>query len=238
MSRSGDRVGLYATVIFHLVVVGVLLGVQVGYSLVGENAFVMDFSAHEEREQVRRETEFREDISERIDRMLAESESGAAYYRNVSVDRGALKDDRGTDAGKLYEDAERLRQALSDGLREESPGDYADPVPEPQRRVEDKPVSDTPYSGPSVVSYELGGRKASHLDIPAYRCMGAGMVTVIITVDNAGRVVNAKIQEELSSEDSCLRDFAVRAARRSRFSSDPSAPARQTGNIVYQFIAQ
>lgn len=238
MSRSGDRVGLYATVIFHLVVVGVLLGVQVGYSLVGENAFVMDFSAHEEREQVRRETEFREDISERIDRMLAESESGVAYYRNVSVDRGALKDDRGTDAGKLYEDAERLRQALSDGLREESPGDYADPVPEPQRRVEDKPVSDTPYSGPSVVSYELGGRKASHLDIPAYRCMGAGMVTVIITVDNAGRVVNAKIQEELSSEDSCLRDFAVRAARRSRFSSDPSAPARQTGNIVYQFIAQ
>lgn len=238
MSRSGDRVGLYATVIFHLVVVGVLLGVQVGYSLVGENAFVMDFSAHEEREQVRRETEFREDISGRIDRMLAESESGAAYYRNVSVDRGALKDDRGTDAGKLYEDAERLRQALSDGLREESPGDYADPVPEPQRRVEDKPVSDTPYSGPSVVSYELGGRKASHLDIPAYRCMGAGMVTVIITVDNAGRVVNAKIQEELSSEDSCLRDFAVRAARRSRFSSDPSAPARQTGNIVYQFIAQ
>ncbi|MBQ2109276.1 MAG: energy transducer TonB, partial [Bacteroidales bacterium] len=94
------------------------------------------------------------------------------------------------------------------------------------------------YSGPSVISYSLDGRKASKLPIPAYRCYGGGMVTVIIIVDNAGNVVSAKVQDAVSSTDKCLREFAVRAARLSKFSSDPHAPARQTGDIVYQFLAQ
>ena len=64
------------------------------------------------------------------------------------------------------------------------------------------------------------------------------MVTVLISVDNAGNVMAAKIQEEASTEDRCLCEFAVRAARMSKFSADPKAPARQAGNIVYQFIAQ
>jgi TonB family protein len=89
-----------------------------------------------------------------------------------------------------------------------------------------------------VVSYELDGRKASHLPIPAYRCMGAGQVTVIITVDPAGKVLNAKVQDDVSSPDGCLRNFAVRAARLSRFSSFPGAAPKQLGNIVYEFIAQ
>ena len=62
--------------------------------------------------------------------------------------------------------------------------------------------------------------------------------TVIITVDNSGRVVDARIQEETSSDDRCLRDFAIRAARQSRFSIKQDAPARQRGDIIYQFLAQ
>ena len=85
------------------------------------------------------------------------------------------------------------------------------------------------YNGPSVVSYELEGRKASKLSIPAYRCLGAGHVTVVITVDPSGKVLNAKIQDEVSSDDRCLRDFAVRAARLSRFSASGTAPARLDG---------
>ena len=94
------------------------------------------------------------------------------------------------------------------------------------------------YSGPSVVSYTLDGRKASHLKIPAYRCYGAGDVTVIITVNNSGAVVAAKVMDEISADDKCLRDFAVRAARLSRFSASQTAPANQKGEILYRFIAQ
>ena len=98
--------------------------------------------------------------------------------------------------------------------------------------------SESVYSGPSVLSYTLEGRKASKLPIPAYRCYGCGDVTVIITVDPQGNVVAAKVLDEISSSDSCLRSFAVRAARLSKFSASSSAPARQNGEILYRFIAQ
>jgi hypothetical protein len=236
--RKEDKAGIYVTVIFHLAVLAILLICQIGYSLRGENTFILDFSKQEEIERIQQEEMFKEDISSRIEQLIAASEAGQINIRNVAVDRGALRDDRGTDAQKLYEDAQRLQQELENGFD----------IPEPQdglASVEEAPVNDTPkpaetssYQGPSVVSYSLDGRKASTLSIPAYRCMGAGMVTVIITVDPSGRVIDARIQEEASSSDKCLRDYAIRAARLSRFSSSSSAPARQMGDIVYQFIAQ
>ena len=182
---------------------------------------------------------FKEDISSRIDELLAASAAGQISVRNVAVDRSALRDDRGTDAQKLYEDAARLQQELESGFELPKPEDGLASVQEEKPAVKEDPKTDTPaYQGPSVVSYSLTGRKASSLSIPAYRCIGSGMVTVIITVDPSGRVINAQVQEEASSSDKCLREFAVRAARLSRFSSSTSAPARQMGDIVYQFIAQ
>lgn len=235
--RPEDKAGLYITVIFHLLVIIALLAAQIGFSLQRENSFVLDFTKQEALEREQQERDFKEDISEKIERLLAESEAGGIAYRNIAVDRGALKDDRGTDADKLYEDARRLQQDLDSGSSL-SNDDFADISQTlPKSKNDPKPQQER-YSGPSVVSYDLGGRKASHLPIPAYRCMGAGMVTVIITVDNGGNVLNAKVQDALSSSDDCLRSFAVRAARMSKFSTDPSAPARHIGNIVYQFIAQ
>ena len=94
---------------------------------------------------------------------------------------------------------------------------------------------DPEYNGPSVLSYTLDGRKASHLPIPAYRCYGTGDVTVIITVNPQGQVINAQIMDEISTPDDCLRKFAIRAARLSRFSASSTAPAKQTGEITYRF---
>ena len=94
------------------------------------------------------------------------------------------------------------------------------------------------YSGPSVLSYFLEGRSATHLPIPAYRCYGGGQVTINIQVDRKGRVLNAWVRESVSSTDKCLREFALRAARQSRFTASSTAPEHQEGHIVYQFIAQ
>ncbi len=236
MSRFSkeDKAGLYITVIFHLAVLIVLLATQLGFSIAKENSFVLDFTKQEEAEKTQKEEVFKEDISERIERML--SAAGSIPIRNIAVDRGALKDDRGTNAEELYKDAERLQQELNNGA----------PLPKDELVYEYKKTetggpkksSESSYSGPSVVSWELEGRKASRLPIPAYRCMGAGMVTVIISVDPQGNVINAKVEDALSSPDGCLRNFAIRAARLSKFSASSSAPPKQIGNIVYQFIAQ
>lgn len=232
-----DRAGVYITVIVHLTVIIVLLASQLSISLQKENSFVLDFSKQESMEKLQKELDFKEEVSKRIDEFI-QTAGGSVPIRNVAVDRGTLKDDRGTDAEQLYRDAEKLQQDLDKTFnRQESAEDY---VPLPENKPENsvtKPQKEV-YSGPSVVSYSLDGRKASRLPIPAYRCMGAGEVTVIITVDNAGNVIMAKIDDNISSDDTCLRNFAIRAARSAKFSASPTAPARQVGNIVYAFIAQ
>lgn len=232
--KSDDKAGLYITVIFHLAVVIVLLVCQISSALKRENTFVLDFSKQEKVEKERAEKNLKEEVSERLDRMLAEA--AGVPIRNVAVDRGALKDDRNTNAEELYKEAEKLAQDLKNGPKLDEPDDDYAAVSKPESKKEEPKASG--YKGPSVVSYELDGRKASKLSIPAYRCLGAGHVTVIITVEPSGKVLNAKVQDGVSSDDKCLRDFAIRAARLSRFSASSTAPARQTGNIVYLFVAQ
>ena len=228
-----DKAGLYITAIVHLSVLIILLIGSLGYSLRKESSFVLDFTKLEELERLQKEVAFKEQISRRLDRMIAQS--GRAPIRNVAVDRAALKDDRGTDAKKLYEDAKRVSRDIENSLarRDVSPDEAA--VADGENEQKEKKRE---YSGPSVASYELDGRKAVRLPIPAYRCLGAGEVRVIISVNRKGAVTAASVDKGVSSTDGCLRDFAVRAARLSRFNASDSAPENQEGNIVYKFIAQ
>ena len=236
--KKEDRAGLYITVIFHLTVIIVLLAYQIDSNIRREESFVLDFSKQEEIEKKQKEVAFKEDISKKLDELIAAAQVSGSEIRNIAVDAGStLKDDRGTDADQLYKDAERLAKELKNGQKDGIEEDARDETVEMQhqKKTDNKGKA---YSGPSVVSYTLDGRKASHLKIPAYRCYGAGDVTVIITVNNAGAVVAAKVMDEISADDKCLRDFAVRAARLSRFSASQTAPSNQKGEILYRFIAQ
>lgn len=232
-----DKAGLYLTIIFHLVVIIVLLVYQINTSIKREESFVLDFSKQEEIEQRKKEEIFKKDVSKRIEEMLAAAQMSRSEIKNIAVDAGShLKDDRNTDAEQLYKDAERLANELKKGQNaQEDAREETVELPSKENKSDEKKKD---YSGPSVVSYNLDGRKASHLKIPAYRCYGCGDVTVIITVDPQGNVIGAKVLDEISSSDSCLRSFAVRAARLSKFSASSSAPARQNGEILYRFIAQ
>jgi len=238
-----DKAGLYLTAIVHLSAVIILLIAGIGYSLKGEGSYLLDFSAYEETQKMQEEIErlqeeaaFKEEISRKLQAEIGESRTSAVM--GVAVNRAALKDDRGTNAEELYKDAERLQKELSAGMPLSSE-DYA--IPTPQNKESDSALEEVrkaAYSGPSVVSYELEGRKASKMSIPAYRCLGGGEVTVIITVNPAGKVILAKVDEAVSSSDECLRSYAIRAARLSLFSAKSDAAPKQVGNIVYKFIAQ
>lgn len=229
-----QKAGIYITVSIHLAVIIVLLLVRIGMEIQKENSFVLDFTKQEELEAEREKEELLRSASERLEEMIA---AAGVPVRNVTVDRSALKDDRGTNADELYREAERLAQELKDG--QERPQEVEEIAVEPIKKEEPKKQEEAkPYSGPSVLAWSLDGRKATRLPIPAYRCYGAGEVTVIITVDNRGDVVNAKVDEKISATDACIRTFAVRAARLSKFNASPEAPARQMGTITYAFIAQ
>ena len=231
-----QKAGLYITAIVHLAVIIILLLCQIGYSVQRENSFVLDFTKQEEQEKIEKQEELSRNALAQLESMLSVARSQPV--RNLTVNRSQLKDDRNTDADQLYRDAERLAQDLKDGQhrQQDDPEDY---VQDPVTPLSDsKPRKQETYSGPSVLSWSLDGRKATHLPIPAYRCIGAGEVTVIITVNNQGTVVDAKVDDGSSSGDGCLRSFATRAARLSKFNASSPAPARQMGTITYLFIAQ
>lgn len=233
--RKEDRAGLQLTIIVHLVVLIVLLLWGIGRELANENSFVLDFSKQEEIEKQQEQAEFQEDISRRIDDIIAKANRDNPV-RNVAVS-SELRDDRhsAAEAKALMGDADRLARELKAGYKSDIEEDAREEVVEYKQ---EKSAEKHEYSGPSVLSWTLEGRKASHLPIPAYRCYGAGTVSVAIAVDQQGKVVNAKVNDSASAEDKCLRDFAIRAARLSRFNRDMSAPVRQAGEIVYSFIAQ
>ncbi len=243
--RSEDKAGLYITVSVHLAVIIILLLYKIGSFAADQDKYIMDFSAAVDKiEDVKQKAvpavkeedlSFDELIARRVEQLIAGNTG--TDFKNIATDRSnTLKDDRGTDADKLYEDARRLAKELKDGIQLDEPDDSYVQQNSKKETKQEKKVKE--YSGPSVVSYSLDGRKASRLPIPAYRCFAGGMVTVLIVVDNAGKVIDAKVQDATSSSDKCLRDFAVKAAKMSRFSTNTKAPARQHGDIVYQFIAQ
>ena len=185
LNHKESRAGLYLTIIFHLVVIIVLLVYQIDSRIKAETSFVLDFSKQEELEKEKEIQEMKEEVSKRLDEMIAAARANNTNIRNIAVDANAqLKDDRNTDAEQLYKDAERLANELKAGQSAVQEDAREETVELPSQKKDDTKTKE--YSGPSVVSYNLDGRKASHLSIPAYRCYGSGDVTVIITVDPQG----------------------------------------------------
>ena len=232
-----NLIGILVTVSVHLAVILVLLLTVVRPGIERDRqAFMLDFSKQDPIEKLEKELARQKAANERVERLLREAGVTSEPPRNVAVDRSRLKDDRGTDAEKLYRDAARIEKQARENINRKSEDFAAVAAPKP---AEPKPEKqETVYTGPSVLSYSLGERKGSYLPIPAYKCIGAGEVTVIITVNAGGDVVDAKIQEEVSSADRCLRDYALGAAKRSRFSRSKTGNPKEIGNIVYSFIAQ
>ena len=170
--KKENRAGLYLTVIFHLTVIIVLLLYSIDSTLRREESFVLDFSKQEEIERREKEEVMKQDISRKLEDMIAAARQQTSnQIRNIAVDAGSqLKDDRGTDADQLYRDAERLARELKNGQKDGIEEDARNETVEMQHQNKPDNSSQKAYSGPSVVSYTLDGRKASHLKIPAYRC--------------------------------------------------------------------
>ena len=230
--------GILITVSIHLAVIIVLLLSVLEPKLNKERMSIeLDFSEQEKLEKLESELARQKALNEKLDRMLKEEgidSPSQSEIKNLRVD-ASLKDAKGIDAEQLYKDAERIQREYEQNMSRKEE-DYADISTPKEKQTEEEPEES--YIGPSVLSYQLDGRKGSYLPIPAYKCIGAGEVTVIVTVNPNGDVVGAKIQDDISSKDKCLREYALKAASLSRFSKKSDAPARQLGNIVYQFIAQ
>ena len=234
MFKRENNAGIYLTVAVHLLVIIVLLITKIGFVLSEENSFVLDFTKQEEIEKLAKQEELKEEVSNELDNLL----SSRSNIRNVAVDASQkgkqLKDDRFKNPTQVYDEAKKLQDKLDASRKEAEAYQGSDDVPE-QKKEQKK--SET-YKGPSVISYFLDGRKAMSLPIPVYKCVGGGDVSVAIIVNKKGYVINATVIGNASASDDCLREYAIKAAKSSRFTASSEASERQAGEIVYRFIAQ
>lgn len=234
IKEKDKKVGLYSTIVFHLVLIIILLATTIQKVVSGETSFVLDFTGQDELERELRELEIKERAQQEVEDLLS-GRTPVQNYRNVAVARSGreLRDDRFKDPSQVYDEAEELQRKLDESRRLAALEQGSDDASVSRNEVK---KSEEAYKGPSVISYSLDNRRAISLPVPVYKCYSGGDVSVRITVNRKGYVIAAEVAT--SSSDECLAQAAVQAAKRSRFSASANAPERQTGEIVYRFIAQ
>ena len=237
--NKGKRIGLMCTIIFHLVVLIVFLLYSINAVVADGNTFMLDFSKQEQIEQEIKQQELKESVAKELDDILS-GRQHSQNYRNVAVDRSSkssrhLKDDRFKNPNQVYDEARELQRKLDASKREALAQQGTDDLPSNNNSKE---VKSETYKGPSILSYKLDGRKKAYLPVPAYKAIGGGDVTVRIIVNRKGYVISAQIVESVSTQDSAIREYALQAAKKSRFTASATAPEKQVGEIVYRFIAQ
>ncbi len=91
--------------------------------------------------------------------------------------------------------------------------------------------------GDKGISYDLQGRGFQSLPPPKYDYQGEGRVVVEVSVDRAGKVIQAVPGTKGSTTlDEYLLKVAKEAALKARFDPKPDAPLVQKGTITYNFI--
>lgn len=234
------RAGICITLIVYLIIAIAFVWWKIDFGdKAGQGIVIVDFM--EEHEQPKKLTP--EEIA-----MLQAMQDDFRDVRNMASNENAelnsdLKDDKGTNASQLYEDAGSLddkmranREAYEEGLRQ-----HQEFLNSRKKGSEDgEAKQDVKIKGRVTVSFSFTNpvRTSRNLVVPAYMCEGGGEVVVNVTLDINGYVSSASVDKSRSSSDECMQNTAVYAARNSRFNIDNTAPAKHKGTITYLFIPQ
>ncbi len=235
------RVGVCITLAAYLI-----LAVALAYGTItlggfsSESSILIEFPREEPKVEMTPEQK----------RILAQSQQeDYSGVRNATSNDNAeeldseLKDDRGTNASELYEDAGRLGESLQAGKEMYERGLAAEQETASGSKGEqtaDGETKDSKKSGNVTVRYSFDNpvRNKISLVVPAYMCEGGGVVELFVTLGTNGYVTAATVNKAVSTPNDCMQNSAISAANRSRFNVDPSAPKRHQGTITYTFIPQ
>ena len=237
-----NHVAILYTLIFHLVVLIILifvkveglkndreLGVEIEFEdksldeIVEENASDVP---DEWLEEILRQRELASNRAVNVneENQFSEEISTGEYVQDLldQIEQARREEDR--------ERLEELQAILA----------AADYVPPEDQSEENENGS---YTGPTTITYEFQEpprqRGKVNLTIPVYRCQGAGLVRVEVTVARNGEVTSAEVLKPIEGNDrTCFSEAALAAARSSRFRIDLNAPERHRAIITYTFIAQ
>jgi TonB family protein len=235
-----NQIGIYTTVIFHLVVFLALALNEIRTRTIQSKSIELVYQTVEKAPEIAPEEE-RKKIEEELSKMLREMPNSDVRLPNLTMNAAA----QGSESGRGQGSVSFFSSRNSASIREEKERKEKAQEEKKNRGVDDistdEPVKNSEesqaYKGPSIMSYYLEGRTGIYLPIPAYKCLNGGDVTVLIEVNSLGYTVSATIDKRNSSADECLHRAAIDAAERARFSTSQKS-GNQKGNIVYRFVPQ
>lgn len=233
-NRRHRAIAAAATLLFHALLIAALVAGVLRYSseqdrpewppadsseilFGGEFVMVGDQGASEA--EAAAETETAEAVEEPANdiKVLKVSKD----LKDLKVPKAEKAEKAEAEKAEKAEKAEAIKDRVSFGKGKGKAG-------QPDGNSADGAVSGIAASG-------LGNRKAVSLPSPAKGPMGK--IVVKITVDRNGNVTSAAYLSGVApaNASASARRSCVEAARRSRFSADPDAPASQTGTITYTY---
>lgn len=227
MEQRNIMTGILGTVAFHLVILAAFL------------IFKLDEVKTKHKEQLVIELsnlEFKpieQIIDEAKPEPLVPEPLSSDDYKNIAVNK-AEQFDQQVSTEKYIEN---LKQEL--GIEDpppvaDQPGDVSMVDKE---QTDENPGEPEVFKGKTRISYYLENRHHQHLERPIYLCEGGGKVVLDIIVNQEGAVVSTSVQST-DTDDPCIIEMAVDAARKSYFNTSYEAPGRQKGTITYIFVAQ
>jgi hypothetical protein len=223
--------GILGTVSVHLIILIVFLLAR------------LDKVHHVHREPLI--IEFDEQTYKTLEQLIKESSSKESNVKNLSQE--AIKNIAVNTASQLENKIstdkyiEQLKEELNinelNQQHDRSLGN--EPILQTEKSDETKPEEKKPsyYKGPTRISYFLEGRTDRYINIPVYKCQGSGSVVVNIIVNQEGQVISTSVASSNTTEE-CIINTALQSAGISLFNIDMNAPAKQSGTISYEFVAQ
>ncbi len=237
-----NRRGLLVLLVMLVFLVSMFLGYKISVLPEENNQIIfVDLSElaelMEEKERLEQEIEQKrsaQDLSD-VQNKISNESAAEREQRIYDAQNAKQMEELQAQAQRAQERMNANRSTYEDGLNRQN-----EIMNQTSPSSTEVPASDAKVKGRVTVSYEFRNpvRTAQYLDIPAYRCESGGEVVVVVTVNNNGNVLSASVDAAKSSGDDCMRETALRAARRSRFNIDASAPVKHTGTISYIFIPQ
>ena len=230
--------GILGTIAFHLVLIVIFLIIKINSERNRlEDLILVDFEQIPEEEQIIQEDTDPEFI-EKLAQYLSEPHS------NIPVNLARqIEQDLSTDkyVEELEQDLDENRsddeRQVEERLRELEEMEDADLIADGDEVESGEKVI---FQGRSTLNFDLKDRfMKKPVPVPVYKCEGAGFIEVKIVVNQQGRVVQAEVEAQgESANEICLAEAARTAALTTRFNASFKAPARQSGTITYEFIAQ
>lgn len=235
------KYGIMGTIAFHMILAIILFSSELN-SLYKEPSkeIIIDF----DQEIVKKIDDLKKEIKKKeIIKNNSSEEAVNKLLKSIAVNeniKSTSPKDINTDVDKIIDNIQKDLDARNGNMYKKNDKDFkTDSIKyhkeEAQRKLDS--IQTVYYSGPSSVSYNLKGRFKIYLPIPVFKCENSGLVKVAIIVNKYGRVTKATILENGSkTEDQCLWDTAIDAAKRSRFSEN--SKNSQEGTITYNFVKQ